>query len=100
MWIDVVAGGAAGAATGVVGALVVEALHLALRRARNAPLVAAGEAPFKDEVFRPKWKLLGAAGLIAGAAARGLGAGLPIAVASALALPLVLAVLGAVYLRR
>ncbi|MCA9640483.1 MAG: hypothetical protein KC492_07285, partial [Myxococcales bacterium] len=73
--------------------------HLALRRARNARFIAAGEPPWKDEIFRPKWGLLGAASAIIGAIASGLGATLPILICVALVPPLLLALLGVVYLR-
>ena len=67
---------------------------------RNAPFVAAGEPPWKDEVFRPKWGLLGAAGAIAGAVVSGFGASWPILIGVASVPALVLALLGVVYLRR
>lgn len=100
MWTDVVVGCAAGAAVGVVGSLAVEGFHLALRRNRNAPFVAAGDPPWKDEVFRPKWGLLGAAGAIAGAVVSGFGASWPILIGVALVPALALALLGVEYLRR
>ena len=100
MWTDVLVGCAVGAGVGVVGSLATEGFHLALRRRRNASFVVAGEPPWKDEVFRPKWGLLGAAGAVMGPVASGFGASLPIQIGAALVPALLLALLGVVYLRR
>lgn len=100
MWSDILLGGAIGGAAGVAGALAAECLTLALRRRRNAALAAAGELPFKDDFFRAKWGLLGAAGVVAGALARGLGTSFAVAIAAALALPALLAALGLYFIAR
>ena len=99
MWTEILVGGVVGGVAGLAGALAAEGVHLALRGRRNAALTAAGELPYKDEVFRPKWKLLVPAGVIASAVATGLGASLVVAVVAALALPVLLAAAGLYFFR-
>lgn len=100
MWTDALVAAAWGALAGIAGAYAVEAFHLALRRRRNARFIDAGELPYKDEVFRPKWQLLGPMGALSSGVARALGASLPAAAGAALVFPLLLALLGVWFLRR
>jgi hypothetical protein len=100
MWTEALAGAAGGALVGTAGAYAAEALHLALRRQRNATFINVGELPYKDEVFRPKWLLLGAAGMLLSGGSRALGASLFAALAAALVLPALLALAGIWFLRR
>jgi hypothetical protein len=87
MWTALLLGAAAGGLAGVVGSVLAAALQLAARRARNRALLARGLPAYKDEVFRPMWRLLGPIGLLVGAISGGLGAGPGVALASGLVLP-------------
>ena len=64
--MEVLLGGAAGLATGVLGSFVAAIAAVTARRARNARLVRRGEPPIRDVVFQPLWLLFGLAGFIAG----------------------------------
>lgn len=100
MWMDMLTAAAGGALVGIVGAGAAESMLLILRRRRNARFIDAGELPYKDEVFRPRWRLLGAMGMVLSAAARGIGASQPAAMGAALLLPALLALAGVWFLRR
>lgn len=100
MWADVLVSAATGALVGIAGAYATEALHLGMRRRRNARFIVAGELPYKDEVFRPKWLLLGATGIVAAGIGRGLGASPLVAMGAALVPAVLLALAGIWFLRR